>query len=100
IAAVGLDSIEARVRGLTTLLMSRLREAGLQLLTPELWAERAQIVSFAAPDAGVLMERLREKHRVIVNVKDGAIRMSLGFANNEDDIERAVSAIRAELGGR
>lgn len=100
IAAVGLDNIEARVRGLTTLLMSRLSEAGLQLLTPEPWAERAQIVSFAVPDAGVLMERLREKHRVIVNVKDGAIRMSLGFANNEDDIERAVSAVRAELGGR
>lgn len=100
IAAVGLDNIEARVRQLTTLLMSRLREAGLEVLTPEPWEERAQIVSFAAPDAGILMDRLRENHRVIVNVKDGAIRMSLGFANNEEDIERAVAAIRAELGGR
>lgn len=100
IAAVGLDNIEARVRRLTTLLMSRLREAGLEVLTPEPWEQRAQIVSFAAPDAGILMDRLRENHRVIVNVKDGAIRMSLGFANNEEDIERAVAAIRAELGGR
>lgn len=100
IASVGLGNIEARVRELTTLLMKELREAGLPSQTPEPWAERAQIVSFAVPDAGSLMDRLREKHRVIVNVKDGAIRMSLGFANNEDDIRRAVAAVRGELGGR
>ncbi len=100
IGSIGLDNIEARVRELTTLLMKTLREVGLAVQTPEPWAERAQIVSFAAPDAGGLMDRLREKHRVIVNVKDGAIRMSLGFANNEDDIARAVTAIREELGRR
>ena len=100
IASVGLDNIEARVRELTTLLMTELQDAGLPVQTPQPWAERAQIVSFAVPDAGALMDRLREKHRVIVNVKDGAIRMSLGFANNEDDIGRAVAAIREELGRR
>jgi selenocysteine lyase/cysteine desulfurase len=49
------------------------------------------------PDAGGLMDRLREKHRVIVNVKDGALRISMGFSNNEDDLQRAVAAIREEL---
>ena len=77
--------------------MAMIRSAGLTTLTPEPWAERAQIVSVPVPDAGALMDRLREKHRVIVNVKDGALRISMGFANNEEDLERAVAAIRQEL---
>jgi selenocysteine lyase/cysteine desulfurase len=42
------------------------------------------------------MTTLREKHRVIVNVKDGALRLSMSFFNNEQDIERAVDAIVTE----
>ena len=97
IAGIGLPAIEARVRDLTTQCMAMIRSAGLTTLTPEPWAERAQIVSVPVPDAGALMDRLREKHRVIVNVKDGALRISMGFANNEEDLERAVAAIRQEL---
>jgi hypothetical protein len=33
--------------------------------------------------------RLREQ-RVVVNVKDGAVRASMSFFNNEDDLERLV----------
>ena len=97
IAGISLPAIEARVRDLTTQCMAMIRSAGLTTLTPEPWAERAQIVSVPVPDAGALMDRLREKHRVIVNVKDGALRISMGFANNEEDLERAVAAIRQEL---
>lgn len=97
IAGIGLPAIEARVRDLTTQCMAMIRSAGLTTLTPEPWTERAQIVSVPVPDAGALMDRLREKHRVIVNVKDGALRISMGFANNVEDLERAVAAIRREL---
>jgi len=97
IAGIGLPAIEARVRDLTTQCMAMIRSAGLTTLTPEPWEERAQIVSVPVPDAGGLMDRLREKHRVIVNVKDGALRISMGFANSEADLERAVAAIRQEL---
>lgn len=97
IADIGLPAIESRIRELTTQCMTMIKAAGLTTLTPEPWAERAQIVSVPVPDAGALMDRLREKHRVIVNVKDGALRISMGFANNEDDLERAVAAIRREL---
>lgn len=94
IESVGLKNIEDRVRELSTYCMAQLKAAGLPVLTPEPWAERAQIVSFAVPDAGVLMERLREQHRVIVNVKDGAIRVSMSFFNNEADIDRLLEALR------
>jgi len=98
IRSIGIGHIEERVRALSTRLMSLLADAGFELRTPEPWSERAHVVSVAVRDAGTLMERLREKHRVIVNVKDGAVRLSLGFATSEEDLERAVSALRAETG--
>jgi selenocysteine lyase/cysteine desulfurase len=52
------------------------------------------------PDAEGLMTALREKHRVVTNVKDGALRLSMSFFNNEEDIERTVGAIVTETGGK
>jgi len=52
------------------------------------------------PNAEELMDRLREKHRVVVNVKDGALRLSMSFGNNEEDLERAMHALKQELGGK
>ena len=42
------------------------------------------------------MAVLREKYRIVTNVKDGALRLSMSFANNEEDIERTVRALCAE----
>lgn len=94
--AIGLPQIEERVRLLSSHCMAQLKAAGLPVQTPEPWLERAQIVSVALPDAGGMMDRLREKHRIIVNVKDGAIRISMSFFNNEQDIDRAVAALLQE----
>jgi len=96
IESIGLQNIEDRVRELSTYCMTQLKAAGLPVLTPEPWTERAQIVSFAAPEAGGLMDVLREKHRVIVNVKDGAIRVSMSFFNNEEDIDCLLAALMQE----
>jgi selenocysteine lyase/cysteine desulfurase len=97
IESVGLANIERRVRELTTACLKLLKAAGLDSQTPDVWDERAQIISVLVPDAAGLMERLREKHRVVVNVKDGALRLSMSFYNNDEDLERAVRAIRSEL---
>jgi len=48
------------------------------------------------PNAADLMERLREKHRVVANVKDDALRLSMSFFNNEADLEKAVWALKTE----
>jgi len=96
IESIGLQNIENRVRELSTYCMAQLKAAGLPVLTPEPWAERAHIVSFAAPEAGGLMDVLRDKHRIIVNVKDGAIRVSMNFFNNESDIDRLLAAVMQE----
>jgi selenocysteine lyase/cysteine desulfurase len=98
--SIGLEHIERRVRELSTHCLKLVRDAGLKTLTPQAWEERAQIVNVLVPDAEALMNRLREKHRVVTNVKDGALRVSMSFCNNEDDLERAFHAIRRELSGK
>jgi cysteine desulfurase/selenocysteine lyase len=100
IQSIGLLHIEQRVRELSSTCLKLLNEAGLKTLTPEAWEERAQIVNVLVPNAGGLMERLREKHRIVTNVKDDALRLSMSFFNNEEDLERAVLAIKHELSGK
>jgi selenocysteine lyase/cysteine desulfurase len=100
IQSVGLANIERRVRELTTACLKLIKAAGLTSQTPVEWEERAQIVNVPVPNAEALMDRLREKHRVVVNVKDGALRLSMSFGNNEEDLERGIHALKQELGGK
>lgn len=98
--SIGLPAIEARVRDLSTHCLRLIGKAGLKTLTPESWNERAHIVNVRTPDAEAIMNRLREKHRIVVNVKDGAVRISMSFFNNEEDLEKAVNAIAREVSGK
>ncbi|MEK6592991.1 MAG: aminotransferase class V-fold PLP-dependent enzyme [Pseudomonadota bacterium] len=100
IQAIGLRHIENRVRQLTTTCLELIKAAGLKTLTPQSWEARAHIVNVMVPDAAGLMERLREKHRIVANVKDDALRLSMSFFNNEEDLERAINAIKNELSGK
>ena len=100
IRSIGVPAIESRVRELSTRCLQLVKQAGLRTMTPEPWVERAHIVNVLVPDAERVMNALREKHRVVVNVKDDAIRISVGFFNTEEDLEKAVSAIVQETGGR
>jgi len=96
IQSIGLQHIENRIRELSTTCLNMLKRAGLKSATPESWEERGQIVNVIVPHATDLMDRLREKHRVVTNVKDNALRLSMSFFNTEDDLEKAVWAIRKE----
>ena len=95
--SIGLPAIEARIRELTTYGLAAIAKQGLRTQTPSEWNERAQIINVQVPDAEGLMNRLRDKHRVVTNVKDGWLRLSISFCNNEQDIDRAMAAIREEL---
>jgi cysteine desulfurase / selenocysteine lyase len=94
--SIGVGAIEARVRELSGACLKMLRGAGLKTQTPEDWTERAHIVNVLIPDAASVMERLRERHKVVVNVKDDALRLSMSFFNNEADLEKAIWAIKTE----
>lgn len=97
---IGIANIENRVRELTATCIASVKSRGFRTTTPESWDERAQIVNVVVPNAEAVMSALREKHRVVVNVKDNALRLSMSFFNNEEDIERTVNAIAAEAGGK
>jgi selenocysteine lyase/cysteine desulfurase len=94
--SIGLAAIEDRVRELTTTCQCLIKSAGLKTQTPDAWEERAQIVNVLVADAAGVMERLREKHQVVTNVKNDALRISMSFFNNEADLEKAVWALKTE----
>jgi len=98
--SIGLPAIEDRVRSLTTHCLDLLQRNGLKSQTPHEWNQRAQIVNVVVPEAGGLMDVLREKHGIIVNVKDDKLRLSMSFVNNEEDIEKVIDAIVLETGGK
>ena len=100
IESIGLAHIENRVRDLSSTCLQLAKAAGLRSFTPDNWDARAHIVNVVVPDAAGLMARLREKHRVVTNVKDDALRISMSFFNTEEDLERAFHAIRSELSGK
>jgi selenocysteine lyase/cysteine desulfurase len=100
ISSIGLPTIESRVRELSTYCLKAVKKAGLKTLTPDAWEERCQIVNVLIPDAAGMMNTLREKHHIVVNVKDDAVRISMSFFNNEEDIDRCVNAIVREMSGK
>jgi selenocysteine lyase/cysteine desulfurase len=86
--SIGIARIEQRVRHLTDVCLRALREAGLRTTTPSEWEERAQIINVFVPDPAAVMNTLREQQRIVINVKDDALRVSMSFFNTEEEIER------------
>jgi selenocysteine lyase/cysteine desulfurase len=95
-----LQHIENRIRELSSTCLVLLKQAGLETETPEAWEERGHIVNVLVPDAAGVMARLREHYRIVTNVKDDALRISMSFFNTEDDLEKAVWAVRKETVGK
>jgi selenocysteine lyase/cysteine desulfurase len=94
IEKAGLENIERHVLRLTDLLIERLQEKGYRVISSLLPRERSGIVSFAhlGHDSEELLRRLSEA-KVVVSLRDGAIRASAHLYNNEEDIERLVEAL-------
>jgi len=94
IERAGVESIERHVLRLTDLLIKNLQEKGYRVISPLLPGERSGIVSFVDQrhDSEALLRRLAEA-KVIVSLREGAIRASAHLYNNEEDIERLVKAL-------
>jgi cysteine desulfurase/selenocysteine lyase len=99
VQSIGIPNIEARVRDLSATFLDMVRKAGLKTQTPAQWEERSHIVNLLVPDAKALQAKLHAR-RVVVNVKDDALRVSMSFFNNEEDLEKALHAIKRELSGK
>ena len=93
IGQIGLRTIEARVRELTTRLIEEAQRRQLRVCTPIPWEERAGIVSIdLGRHAGETVGKLREQG-IVVSEKDGFLRASVHIYNNEEDIERLLDTL-------
>jgi len=91
--SIGLENIETRVRELTDELLSMLKQRHIRTQTPTNWNERCQIVNILVDaDAKTLSAQLHQQ-RIAVNVRDGILRASMSFFNNEADLETLVRAL-------
>lgn len=93
---VGIDRIHERVLGLTDRIISGLGSKGVEIVSPvETRNERSGILSFTVgPEETnrALFERLRAQG-IIVAPRDGRIRVSPNFFNDEEDIDRFLEAL-------
>ncbi|MGH8662816.1 MAG: aminotransferase class V-fold PLP-dependent enzyme [Burkholderiales bacterium] len=91
---IGLHNIEARIRDLTTYAMDNADKRGIRVRTPADWRERAGIVSFdTGAESKAMVARLKHNH-IIVSEKDGHVRASVGFFNNEADIDAMLDVMK------
>jgi len=104
IHSLGMDRIEPHVRGLAARLASGILELGLPVAGGEPGAHLAQIVAvgetgggrhYSADDPAMnaLYEHLTQSG-VILSIRRGVLRMSIGLYNNEEDIHRVVELCR------
>ena len=93
IKSIGLNHIEDRVKELSTFLIESALQRGYTIRTPRNWHQRAGIVSMdMGKDAQVIADSLAEQ-KIRVSCKDGHLRATVHFYNNEDDIIRYLDAL-------
>jgi len=86
---VGAERIEQHLVDLTQGVINRVKERGIELVSPEDRRERAGIVTFRPKDAQVMFQRLREE-KVMVSIREGCIRFSPHFYNSSQELEEAL----------
>lgn len=92
---IGIETINQRVRNNTDRLVDRLHEAGADVFSPRDEDGWSGIVSFDLPGGS---PRRIKKHcierNVVVSYRDGRVRASPHFYNNDDDINALIEALQ------
>lgn len=90
---IGMGSIEARIRALTTRLIEGAEARDLVVKTPKPWENRAGIVTIELPgDPDANAARMREAG-VIGSVRGPWFRVSPHFFNTEDEVDALVALL-------
>jgi selenocysteine lyase/cysteine desulfurase len=91
--AVGTPAIEKRNYALTRRCMQRLEEIGWPSITPMQDERRGATVAVPSRDSGKLSAELM-KRDIVISHRDGNVRASFHFYNDEDDIESFIAAMK------
>jgi cysteine desulfurase/selenocysteine lyase len=89
---IGIEHIERRIFEITDRLVQGLRQRGAELVSSWGDGERSGIVVFRRGDPRRLHGELT-RQGFVVRVRNGGIRVAPHFYNNEDDIDRLLSAL-------
>jgi cysteine desulfurase/selenocysteine lyase len=94
LSAIGVDAIAERVLALNSYLTDRLREAGIEVLSPG-GSFRSGETLCAVPDPPRTARVLRRR-RIHVTEKPQGLRIATHFYNDESDVDACVAALAAE----
>jgi cysteine desulfurase / selenocysteine lyase len=97
ISKIGINQIERRILNITDYLIDKLQNLNLQILSPiEEKKYRSGIIVFKPNERKPLdiVIELEKKKKIIVSARGNGIRVSPHFYNNEDDIDKLVSALK------
>ncbi len=89
----GAEAIWRRVLDLNAEIARRAAEEGWRLATPEDPARRGPMMAIRCRNAPELVRRL-DAEEITVSDRDGNLRVSTHFYNNNDDIDRLFAALR------
>ena len=90
---VGIGAAESRIVFLTRQCMDRLEEIGWPSVTPRSDERRGPTVAIPSRDAARLCQELM-KRDIVTSHRDGNIRAAFHFYNNDEDVERLITALR------
>jgi len=91
---IGPAQIERRVLELEAILRQQLKNLGAEFSSEN--PSPILAVRFAGHDSVQLVAKLKE-HRVLVSSRQGWIRISVHFYNNEQDIEQLITVLKKNL---
>src|SRR5918999_6610469 len=98
ISRIGINQIERRILSITDYLIDKLQNLNLEILSPiEDRKYRSGIVVFKSNKRKKpidIVTELQKRERIIVSARGKGIRVSPHFYNNEEDIDRLVTALK------
>ena len=99
LAKIGHTTIRARLFELGDLLIEKLNELGVEMMTPvSNREERSSIISFRLGERTAGLFSYLMKNRIYVSYRNGNVRVALNIFNNEEDIRQLIEAILSYLG--
>ncbi|MEE9591775.1 MAG: aminotransferase class V-fold PLP-dependent enzyme [Thermodesulfobacteriota bacterium] len=96
---IGIGRIEKRIESINEIIINGLKELGIIIHSPLGKAERSGILLFTVPgrDDKRLYECLSRKD-ILCSLRQGGIRISPHFYNNEDDVNKLLQTVSSFMG--